>query len=189
MAGLTEPIRRVEDLTRIDDYLGRRCKRDQMLWRVGVNTGLRISDLRLLRKRDVAGRTHIVIRMTKVGRMVRVPVNPVLRRWLDAYCSRLEDNDYLFPSRQGWNKPITRSRAYQVLRQAAEACGLQRIGTHSLRKTFGWHLYQETGDIALCMELFGHENQAETLRYIGILGHDIDTAMRSFSVGGGSFRD
>jgi integrase len=188
MSGLTEPIRRAEDLARMDDYLGRHNRRDQMIWRTGTNTGLRISDLRLLRKRDVQG-THIVIRMSKVGRMVRVPINPTLKRWLQSYIAQLDDNDFLFQSREGWNKPVTRSRCYQVLRQAAEACGLERIGTHSLRKTFGWWLYQETGDIALCMELFGHENEAETLRYIGITGADIDTAMKSFSVGGGSYRD
>lgn len=188
MSGLTEPVRRLEDVGRMDDYLGRRSRRDQMLWRVGTNTGLRISDTRLLRKRDVMG-SHLVVRQTKVKRMVRVPINRTLRRWLDAYCSRLEDNDYLFPSREGWNKPITRSRCYQVLRQAAEACGLERIGTHSMRKTFGWHLYQATGDIALLMELFGHEDQAQTLRYIGVTGADIDTAMKSFSVGGGNYRD
>ncbi|WP_252456770.1 hypothetical protein [Macrococcoides canis] len=42
------------------------------------------------------------------------------------------------------------------------------MGTHSMRKTFGYHYYKKTKDIALLMDLFNHSSQFVTLRYIGI---------------------
>lgn len=183
MAGLTESIRNAEQISRMDDYLGRQCKRNQMLWRVGCNTGLRISDIRILTAGDVRG-THLVMRMTKTKKLIRVPINPTLKKWLQSYIANLEDGDFLFSSREGWNKPLTRSRCYQIVRQAAEACGIPRVGTHTMRKTFGYWFYKEKGDVAALMELFGHSDPSVTLRYIGIIQADIDGLMKSFSVGG-----
>ncbi|MFJ7183812.1 tyrosine-type recombinase/integrase [Lysinibacillus xylanilyticus] len=56
-------------------------------------------------------------------------------------------------SRQGSNRPIDRSTAYRILREAAEACRIQEIGTHTLRKTFGYHFYQQTQEVATLQEL------------------------------------
>lgn len=63
---------------------------------------------------------------------------------------------------------IQRVQAYRILNKSAEAIGLKNIGTHSLRKTFGYHYYQRTHDISLLMELFNHSSRSVTLRYIGI---------------------
>lgn len=57
----------------------------------------------------------------------------------------------------------------RILREAAKAVGItQRICTHSLRKTFGYLMYKETGDLVTLQKLFGHSSPAITLRYIGI---------------------
>jgi len=37
-----------------------------------------------------------------------------------------------------------------------------------MRKTFAYHYYKKTKDIALLMNLFNHSSQSVTLRYIGI---------------------
>ncbi|MGE7094535.1 tyrosine-type recombinase/integrase [Lysinibacillus sp. NPDC048646] len=49
--------------------------------------------------------------------------------------------------------------SYICRREAAHACGLDEIGTHTLRKTFGYHLYQETNDIALLQGIFNHSTE------------------------------
>ena len=46
--------------------------------------------------------------------------------------------------------------------------GVPNLGTHSLRKTFGYHYYQKTNDIAILQDIFNHSDPAITLRYIGI---------------------
>ena len=52
--------------------------------------------------------------------------------------------------------------------------GIQNFGTHSLRKTFGYHYYKNTKDIATLMQVFNHGSQNITLRYIGIEQEDLD---------------
>lgn len=54
------------------------------------------------------------------------------------------------------------------MNHSAKSIGLREIGTHSMRKTFGYHYYKKTKDVALLMDLFNHSSQSVTLRYIGI---------------------
>ncbi|WP_298846637.1 hypothetical protein [uncultured Clostridium sp.] len=50
----------------------------------------------------------------------------------------MSDEEYLFQSRKGGNKPISRVQAYRILNNAAKHVRLQEVGTHTLRKTFGY---------------------------------------------------
>jgi integrase len=89
-------------------------------------------------------------------------------------------NCYVFRSRKGANSPITRQQAYRILNYAAESIGLiersentniiisGEIGTHTLRKTFGYHAYQNGISLELLMDIFNHSSKSQTLRYIGI---------------------
>lgn len=62
----------------------------------------------------------------------------------------------------------------RILKQAAKACNISgNICTHTLRKTFGYLYYQETGDIITLQKILGHENPGITLTYIGITAEDI----------------
>jgi integrase len=176
-----EPIRSTEKIRQMEDFLRRQSERNWLLFVAGCNSGLRISDLRLLRCKDVQG-AHLVVRTKKTGVRVQIPVTEKLRRAVQAYTAGKDPNDCLFPSRKGWNQPISRTGCYQIINKAARACGLVRIGTHSMRKTFGWHYYQQTKDIATLRELFGHKDTAVTMRYIGIVQDDINSAMRGFSI-------
>ena len=64
---------------------------------------------------------------------------------------------------------LSRSQAWRVLKAAGESAGLKNIGTHSLRKTFGYHIYKRSGaDIGLVQKLLNHSASKVTLRYIGI---------------------
>lgn len=78
--------------------------------------------------------------------------------------------------------PIGRVQAYRILNSAAKAVGLSEIGTHTLRKTFGYHFYQQYKDVALLQELFNHSAPSVTLRYIGINQDALDKAMSGFEL-------
>ena len=95
-----------------------------------------------------------------------------LKEDIDRYIQFLEDEDYLFKSNkldsEGNSKPISRVQAYRILNHSAKSVGLSDIGTHSMRKTFGYHYYKKTKDVALLMDLFNHSSQSVTLIYIGI---------------------
>ena len=93
---------------------------------------------------------------------------------LDKYTNGMKADDYLFPSRKG-DRPITRVQAYRILNKAAEYCGYDLdIGTHSMRKTFGYHMYKGGADISELMTIFNHSSQSITLRYIGIERENLD---------------
>lgn len=96
-----------------------------------------------------------------------------------------EDHEYLFLSRQvkksdGIRRSIDRSVAYRMLNRIGKKYKLERVGTHTLRKTFGYHHYLKNKNVALLMELLGHSNESVTLRYIGILQDDINKSMKGW---------
>lgn len=72
--------------------------------------------------------------------------------------------------------------AYKILSGTAAEFGLGEIGTHTLRKTFGYHMYMQTKNIALLMEIFNHSSERVTLRYIGVNQDAIDKAMQKFRI-------
>ena len=43
-----------------------------------------------------------------------------------------------------------------------------RVGSHTLRKTYGYHLRKRGIDTAVLQEIFGHANLRDLKRYLGI---------------------
>ncbi len=162
-----EPIRDTELIQDIAIKLKNNNKRDYMLFMFGVYTGLRISDILKFKIKDIRGKRGYNIRETKTGKQKIYDWNSSLRKELDNYILNKDDNEYLFKSREK-GKAISRQRAYQILKKVCKECGLNNIGTHTLRKTFGYHTYKNTKDIGLLMDMFNHSEEVVTLRYIGI---------------------
>lgn len=162
-----QPIRDKGTVMDIADYLHDKNPRDYVMFMTGIYSGLRISDILTLRVRDVKNRDHISIREKKTGKERRFKINADLRRILRDYIDGKPDYEYLFKSPRG-NKPITRQQAYNILSEAGEKFGVESVGTHTLRKTFGFHMYQGTKDAAMIMDILNHSSIQHTLRYIGI---------------------
>ncbi|OMC81863.1 hypothetical protein BK128_21595 [Viridibacillus sp. FSL H7-0596] len=168
-----EPIRDKEQLEEITSYLKEDCERDYVMWMTGINIGIRISDILPLRVKDVRNESHLKIKERKTSKYKRVIITPQLKRIFKEYTKGKKDNEYLFPSRQrtktGKQQHINRSTAYRILNDAAKAIGYRdNIGTHTMRKTFGYHYHQKFNDVGSLMTLFNHSEQSTTLRYIGI---------------------
>ncbi|SDZ19091.1 site-specific integrase [Tindallia californiensis] len=175
-----EPIRDLDVLESMCRYLKERNERNYILFLMGIYTGLRVSDILRFRIRDLKGKQEIRIREGKTNKRKSIPFNPILKKALEAYYPGKELNDYLIKSRQGYNQPISRQMAYVILSDLGESFGVEGLGTHSMRKTFGYHYYQKTKDVALLQTIFNHSTPGTTLRYIGIAQDDIDKAYRNF---------
>lgn len=169
-----EPLRNKEQIDRMYQTL---CKTDPkygMLFKFGLNTGLRIGDILPLKVGDIflengEYREHLIIAEQKTGKEKKIKLNGMLRKVMQAYIEGQESNkrSYLFASKKGGH--IGRVQAYRVLKKAAEQCGIENFGTHSLRKTWGYWTYRiSEHDIGLVMDTFNHSSQSITLRYIGI---------------------
>ncbi|MDB5053134.1 MAG: phage integrase family protein [Bacilli bacterium] len=176
-----QPIRDPEILADIKDHLKDTNTRNYIMILIGLNTGLRIADILKQRVRDVYG-THIVTKEIKTRKQKRVLITPELKRELEAYIKDKPGNEYLIKSREGLNRPITSSMAYKVMCKVAFEFGLQEIGCHTLRKTFGYFFYQQYNDIAMLMRLFNHSSEKVTLRYIGIEQDTMDVHLKRFKI-------
>ncbi|HFD6389477.1 TPA: tyrosine-type recombinase/integrase [Staphylococcus aureus] len=120
------------------------------------------------------------LREQKTRKQKQIPLYH-LKKDIDRYIQFLEDEDYLFKSNkldsEAQIKPISRVQAYRILNHSAKSIGLSEIGTHSMRKTFGYHYYKKTKDVALLMDLFNHSSQVVTLRYVGISQEVINSSI------------
>ena len=175
---IVQPIRNREDIEKMKAVLKRK-KRDLVLFIFGINSGLRISDILKLDVGDVKGRDFVEIKEKKTKKNKRFPINPELKVVLEDFVKdRLEDEP-LFITQQG--NRLDRNQAYRILNKAAKTLNLQdKIGTHTLRKTFGYHCYQKYDDVVLLQKIFNHSSPQITLRYIGIEQEDIDAVYRDF---------
>ncbi|GED71207.1 putative integrase/recombinase YoeC [Brevibacillus reuszeri] len=178
---IVEPIRRKKKLKQMKKVLKFQSARDGFMFVFGINTGLRISDILPLRVCDVRNKSHILIAEKKTGKRKQFLINDKLRKEVDKYIKYKDDSEFLFASERT-SKPITRVRAYQIINGAAKKIGLTSIGTHTLRKTFGYHFYQRTRDIATLQMIFNHSHPSITLRYIGINQDMMDDAVDKFSL-------
>jgi len=155
--------------------------RDYLLFVMGINVGLRISDLLNLKISDVLEngkvRSNVIIKEGKTDKTRTFTINKATSNAIKEYLSTSNNYDmdwYLFKSRKGDNKPISRVQAWQVLNDSAKLAGIREdIGTHTLRKTFGYWSYKQGIDITLLQKIFNHSTPSITLRYIGITQDEI----------------
>jgi integrase len=178
-----DPIRDVEEIKKMKSCLLNFSYRDYLVFLLGINTGLRISDLLNLKVADVKNKNQIIIREKKTGKEKKFTLNDAVREEIGKFIESKSGDEFVFQSRRNRANPLDRVRTYLMLNKAAEEAGLKiRIGTHTLRKTFGYHLYQKTKDVALLQYLFNHKSPSVTLRYIGINQNVADEVMKGFNL-------
>lgn len=180
-----DPIRNTNDIINFVNYLKGRNERDYVLALTGFYSGYRISDILKLKAKDFRNRDSFSFREKKTKKQTKLLINPILKKAAIEYIENndLDENDFMFKSQKGYNQPITRQRAYSILSGAARHIGLKsNIGTHSLRKTMGYHYYQQTKDVASLKIIFNHSSIEETMVYIGITQDIINEKLKNFKL-------
>ncbi|KZN99238.1 tyrosine-type recombinase/integrase, partial [Pseudobacillus badius] len=90
------------------------------------------------------------------------------------------DSEWLFPSRKG-DKAITTTQAYRQFNKAASMVDIEEgIGTHTMRKTFGYWFYKQSKDVAKLQQILNHSHPEITLSYIGITAEEIEEELNNF---------
>ncbi len=178
-----EPIRDISIVLDIADYLKEKSERDYVLFMFGIYSGLRISDILPLKVRDVRNKDYIYLREEKTNHERRFPINEELKEILDPYIIGKRDYEYLFRRSKGKNVPISRQWVWQRLNEAADKFEYKdKIGCHTLRKTFGYLLYADTKDAVAIQEILNHSDVSITKRYIGVNQDSKDKVMRGLSL-------
>lgn len=174
-----EPIRNKKDIQKVEKILAKQGARELLLFVIGTNCGLRISDILNLNVGDIRNKSHIQITEKKTGKFKKFPINAKLKPLLEEFIKSRKNDEPLFLSH--WGHRLDRVTAYYIIRNACKKAKLQeKIGTHSMRKSFGYHHYQQFKDVVILQKIFNHSSPQITLRYIGIEQDEIDCSYNNF---------
>lgn len=182
-----QPIRSKKDIERLKEYfLNRGETRNYALVVMGINVPLRISDILKLKWENVYNfsvsdfRQHITVEEKKTGKTNKLILNDstkeALRRLLEE--EGIAEGQYIYRSYPHSTEPLNRVSAYLIIRKAAENLGLEDVGCHSLRKTFGYHAWKSGVHLALIMAIYNHSSIEVTKRYLGIEQDDKDEVIK-----------
>lgn len=177
-----DPIRDLNLVKDILNHLRTTNMRNYIMFSMGIHTGLRISDILTLRIGDVLNGDRIMIKEKKTQKSREFTLNKRLQKDIKEYAAGKYNAEYLMKSRSGFNHPISRNQAYQLIQDIGKEFRIECVGTHTLRKTFAYHYYMKTKDIAELQTILNHTNQADTLMYIGILQEKINKNTSDFDM-------
>lgn len=185
------PFRKEEELQAMHNYFSEHKKyRDDCMFIVGINVGLRAGDLLTLTWGIVFPDTRtqvtdgITIQEDKTEKFRTFYLNDSCKNAILEYYRQYvkkhgipADDEFLFASQKGG--AIDVRSAGKILKTAAKEVGIKfNVGTHSMRKTFGyWQLKTHKNDamfICHLQEMFNHSSPAITLRYCGIRDEEME---------------
>lgn len=191
-----DPIRDKYLLNDIDKYLKtKKVKnekeefirdRNYLLFVFGVYEGRRIGDILQIRVGDIR-EDRIILKEQKTGKENILYIHDKVLKQIKSYVKKysLVQSDYLFPSRKTKNheqRPLGRQGAYNIIKDIQREFGdkVGNLGTHTLRKTFGYQYYMKTKDVVMLQKLFNHSSPSITLDYIGITNDQKRDAIKKF---------
>lgn len=202
-----EPIKSLDDIERISRYLLYKERyRDNMLFIVGINFGLRVSDLRMLRFsnlindnftfRDSFAVFEKKTRNTRKRKKNRyITINNAVIEAVTIYLEHTPNvslSDYMFRSlsnRGGnLNEPLSIKSIDRILKGIASELNINvKMSTHTLRKTFCYHQmvmsHNDSRKLLILQKMLNHSSPAQTLDYIGITGEEIEEAYKKLNLG------
>lgn len=172
--------------------------RNKMLFLIGINLSLRISDLVTLKwnfflKDDMTFRDSYKIQPKKTrrtGKFVTLYFNATVKKAITDYIEQYpisDMNEFIFKSREGTGA-ITERSVWRIIVNTANKAGLEsNYGTHSLRKTFGFWVYHNAEDkekaLVMLNVIFNHSSIATTKKYIGIMDEEIEFIFNDLNLG------
>lgn len=165
---LVQPIKDMNLINKLKEDLFKKGQKDYLLFDIAINTGLKLIDIINLTVWDVKNKSQIEIKDVKTSKPLNYDISLEIQDEIEKFILGMSAGELLFPLKKGGKKPITTKQAYKSLNETGKKLGLEDIGTHTLRKTFGYHHYKKHEDIALLQNIFNHSTPDMTLRYIGV---------------------
>ncbi len=174
------------------------ARRNKLIFIIGLNVGLRASDLTKLRWNffyDSNGKFREFYMLQpqktkKTRKFVKIFFNETVKEIIEEYISYypIEDmNDYLFKSRKG-NNPISERSLWRIIVDTATEANIKRnVGSHSLRKSWAFHIWHDAKDknkaLVMLQQCLNHSSSMTTLKYIGVLDEEKKDMYKSIELG------
>ncbi len=171
--------------------------RNKMLFLIGINLGIRASDLCGLKynffmNNDGTFKDSYSLqpkKTRKTGKYVKLYFNQTVKKAIADYVKEypIQDMDeYLFKSRK--SGAITEKSLWKIIVDATIEAGIEKnVGSHTLRKTFGYHIWHNAEDkekaLIMLMAIFNHSSVATTKKYIGLMDEEIEDVFNSLNLG------
>lgn len=172
-----EPIKTTKDINSIKKLLSDR-PRDYCLFILGINTNLRASDLLQIKTgqvRSLKPMDEIEIKEKKTGKRRRVSLNKACADSIKRLLASREygDDEPLFCGKLG--QPLTVPSVNRLVKEWCDAVNLKgNYGSHTLRKTFGYHQRVTFGrGVAELMVVFNHSSERQTLAYLCVQPEEV----------------
>lgn len=181
----SQPLRSEDQINDVLFYLRRTRypERDTFLFLLGINTGLRCSDLLNLKVGTLRHSKRPEIVEIKTGKKKTLFLDAIYPK-VEQYIMDKADEDWVFPSSQNHGaKPESVNNVYKLFKRIDANLGNIGFTTHSMRRTFGLWYYRKTHDILYLMRLFNHSSEEITKRYIGITDEELGDSLREFKIG------
>ena len=173
------------------------ASRNKMLFLIGINLGIRASDLCGLKynffmNNDGTFKDSYSLQPKKTrksGKYVKLYFNQTVKKAIADYIEvyPVQDMDeYLFKSRKGG--AITEKSLWKIIVDATIEANIEKnVGSHTLRKTFGYHIWHNAEDkekaLVMLMTIFNHSSVATTKKYIGLMDEEIEDVFNSLNLG------
>ena len=172
--------------------------RDKMMFLIGINVGLRVSDLCSLRwsffyNEDGTFKEFYTLMPKKTRskrKFVKIFLNQTVKKAIEWYVSNypIEDiNEYLFKSRKG-DGHLKEIAIGRVVKNAAKKAKIEKnVCSHSLRKTWAFWVWHDAEDkskaLVMLQQCLAHSDSMTTMRYIGILDSEKKDMYESIELG------
>ena len=177
---VVEPIRSKDDIKKILGWFHDNYPKYEVIFSLGINSGLRISDILKMKVEDVTDTDFVRLREKKTGKYKMFPLRPEIKKMLARYIKGRKLSEPIFMGNN--NSKLDRSQVYRMINRACNELGINgNYGTHTMRKTFGYHHYKQFRDIAILQTIFNHSSPQITMRYIGITQDEVNNSYLSLS--------
>jgi integrase len=169
-----------------------------MMFLIGINISLRASDLITLKwnfffEDDGKFKEMYTLqpkKQRKQNKFVKLYFNQAVKKAVTDYIEEypIQDmNGHLFKSRKG-DGAISEKALWKIVSDAAIDAGIKKnIGSHSLRKTFGfwaWHNAEDKNKALVTLQmLFNHSDTQTTMKYIGLMNSEIEDMFNNVDLG------
>ena len=163
----TKPITNIEIIKKIKDfYLQDENYRDLLIFLLAINTGLKLKFILDLNICDVKGKKYIYLQNKITEKTKKIFFSKEIIKLVKKISLNSGENEPLFKSKSGHR--LERTSVFRNLKNVCKNLKINNISFESLRKTFGFHYYQKTGDLLFLQTFFNQQTIDQTLEFIGI---------------------